>query len=216
MSAERISDPEVLARILAAGGLVLSPTDTLPGLHCRHDIGSAIARLNVLKGREPNKPLVLLCSSVAQALGVASAPLPARIEQYISRCWPGPFTLILPVGSRLLAPVTGVGRGVALRVPALSWLSRLVAAAGAPVASTSANRSGQIPCVDIEDAAALFQDKVDAVGVLPPGERVAAVPEGLVGRASALIDLTAWPPRLLRQGPVPPPPWTEGGVEPEG
>lgn len=179
---------------------MLLPTDTVPGLHCRADAAPALARLLAIKERDPGRPLLLLCADEAQAFALA-APLTAVVTAYARRCWPGPFTLVLPRGAGAPAAVCGAGGTVACRVPAPEALRALVLAAGGPLVSTSANRAGEPPCATLEAAVALLGDRVDAVleGWLPP----AATAPG----PSALIDLAAWPPRLLRPGPCPPPGW---------
>jgi L-threonylcarbamoyladenylate synthase len=92
---------------------------------------------------------------------------------------------------------------IAIRVPAPASLRRLLADAGGPVVSTSANRTGQPACADLTTAERMFAGRVDGVlRRLPGGGGV-----GAGGRASALLDLTGWPPRLLRAGPLAPPPW---------
>ncbi|MHB8080537.1 MAG: L-threonylcarbamoyladenylate synthase, partial [Candidatus Krumholzibacteriia bacterium] len=190
----RLHDPVEAARLLAGGGVVLLPTDTLPGLHCRADAAPALARLQALKGRDPARPLLLLCADEAQAFALA-APLDAVVTAYARRCWPGPFTLVLPRGPAAPVAVCGAGGTVACRVPAPPALRALVRAAGGPLVSTSANRSGEPPCATLEAAVALLGGQVDAVlaGWLPE----AVPPPG----PSALIDLAGWPPRLLRPGP---------------
>ncbi len=195
----RLRDPVEAARLLAGGGVVLLPTDTLPGLHCRADAAAAVARLQALKGRDPARPLLLLCADAEQALGLA-APLAAAALAYARRCWPGPFTLVLPRGAAAPEAACGAELTVACRVPASPELRALVLAAGGPLASTSANRTGEPPCPTLEEAAGLLGERVDAVLVdwLPE----AATPPG----PSALLDLSVWPPRLLRRGPCPPPP----------
>ena len=179
---------------------MLLPTDTLPGLHCRADAAPALARLQAIKERDPARPLLLLCADEAQAFALA-APLSAVATAYARRCWPGPFTLVLPRGAAAPAGVCGVGGTVACRVPAPPALRALVLAAGGPLVSTSANRTGEAPCPTLDAAVALLGDQVDAVleGWLPES----AMPPG----PSALLDLAVWPPRLLRPGPCPPPAW---------
>ncbi len=201
-----LRDLDELGRILAAGGVVLLPTDTLPGLHCRADRADAVGRIVALKGREAGRPLLLLCATAEQAFTLA-APLDARVEAYARACWPGPFTLILPHGPGAPLTATGGGAGVACRVPDSPPLRTLIAAAGFPLVSTSANRSGRPPSFDLAEAARQFGESVDAVGEgLVPAPVVA--PGLAPGQASALADLTVWPPLLLRAGPRPLPPWS--------
>ncbi len=179
---------------------MLLPTDTLPGLHCRADAAQAVARLQEIKERDPARPLLLLCADEAQAFALA-APLSELVATYARRCWPGPFTLVLPRGAAAPAAVCGAGGTVACRVPAPAALRALVLAAGGPLVSTSANRTGESPCPTLDAAVVLFGNQVDAVleGWLPE----AAVPPG----PSALLDLAVWPPRLLRPGSCQAPEW---------
>ena len=126
---------------------------------------------------------------------------------YARRCWPGPHTLVLPRSETAPRNVGGEGGTVACRVPAVPGLRALVAGAGGPLVSTSANRAGEAARVSLAAAAELFGDRIDAVlelewdGTAGPGV------------ASTLLDLTGWPPRILRDGPSPPPPWSgeQGG-----
>ncbi len=196
-------DPAAAALILADGGVVLLPTDTLPGLHCRADRPAAVARIVALKGRAPDKPLLLLCASADRALSLAGA-LDDAARDYAGRCWPGPFTLVLPAAAAVPPAVTAGTGTVALRVPEPQPLRDLVAAAGGPLVSTSANVAGAPPALDLATALAGFGDAVDACvpGLLPPVPPGAPPPA-----ASALIDLRVWPPRVLRRGsgPVPEP-----------
>jgi L-threonylcarbamoyladenylate synthase len=192
--------PGEVSRLLAAGGVVLMPTDTLPGLHCRADRPESVRRLAALKGQPADKPLLVLCPGAEVALALAGN-VSEDTKRYMARCWPGPFTLVLRAAEGLPEGMAAPGGTVAIRVPAPASLRRLLAAAGGPVASTSANRTGRPPCVDLATAEREFADGVDGVLRRLPGGEAAG------GRASALLDLTVWPPRLLRAGPLAPPSW---------
>ncbi|HPF71287.1 MAG TPA: L-threonylcarbamoyladenylate synthase [Candidatus Krumholzibacteria bacterium] len=192
-------DAAAAARLLAADGVLLLPTDTLPGLHARADRPAAVRRVAALKGRPGDKPLVVIAGSIEAALAVA-APLDAQRLDFARRCWPGPFSLVLPAASDLDPVVTGGGATVAVRVPDRPRLAALLALVGGPLVSTSANRSGEPPAVTLDEAAARFGDLVD--GIFDPGD-----PAQAAGAASAVVDLTAWPPQVLRPGPRPLPSW---------
>lgn len=111
-------------------------------------------------------------------------------------CWPGPFSLILPACPDVPKIVTAGGATVAIRVPRLKPLRHLILHAGFPIVSTSANISGRPTTPDPAEAAALFGEGIDgwwaALGQPKAG-----------GKASAVVDLTVWPPRTLREGPEP-------------
>ncbi len=191
-----LPDLAAAAAALAGGDVVLLPTDTIPGLHARADHPAALARLAALKGRPPAKPLVVLAGSLAQATVVA-APVDERAATYLARCWPGPFSVILAAGPAVAPAVTAGTGTVAVRVPALAWLRDLALAAGGPLASSSANLAGQPPAPDLATAVALFGEQV---AWFTGGEDAKAAGSGV---PSALVDLTTWPPRLLRAGPRP-------------
>lgn len=192
----RLADVTAAGAALAGGRVVLMPTDTLPGLHARVDRPEAIARIARLKGRPAGKPLLVLAGSVGQARTLLQ-PLPPRLEAALERCWPGPFSLILPAREGLDAAITSPAGTVAIRVPGVAWVREVALAAGAPLASTSANRAGEPPAEDLDAAVAVFGART-AVYAGEPGSAG-------TGRPSALIDLTVWPPRLLREGPLAPP-----------
>ena len=182
---------------LAGGEVVLLQTDTLPGLHARLDRPDALAAIARLKGRVSGQTLLVIAATALDALALA-APVSPAVDVFLARCWPGPFTVILPAREGLpRAVVAGAEAGtVAVRVPAPQELRRLLAASG-PLASTSANRTGEAPAGDLEHAARVFPELAIWGGLAGPG----------LAAASALIDLTGEAPRLLRPGPLPSPDW---------
>jgi len=201
--ADRLHDPVEAGRRLAAGDLGILATDTLPGLHCRADALPALARLRDLKGRETDKPCLLLCADLRDALALAAGPDAAAVA-YARRCWPGPFTLVFPSAAVVPDAARGADGGVAIRVPDNEWLAAVVAAAGAPLVSTSVNRSGGPPAPDLASIPAGFAAGVDFVAA--PTDADATAP----GRPSCLIDLRDRPPRVLRAGILDPPRWRQG------
>ncbi len=182
---------------LAQGEVVLLQTDTLPGLHARLDRPAALAAISQLKGRAPGQTLLVIAATTEDALALTGPVAPA-VAAFLARCWPGPFTAILPARCDLpRAVVAGDDPGtVAVRVPEPAALRRLLAASG-PLASTSANRTGEAPAGDLAGAARAFPALSVWGGFRGPG----------LAAASAMIDLTGDGPRLLRPGPLPPPDW---------
>src|ERR1700734_843823 len=82
------------ARVLAAGGLVAFPTETVYGLGADATNGRAVARLYEAKGRPAFNPLIahVVDRTAAQAL----ARFDADAERLAAAFWPGPLTLVLP------------------------------------------------------------------------------------------------------------------------
>jgi len=213
-------DQAPAAVALAGGRVLLLPTDTLPGLHGRADRPATLRRIAVLKGRDADRPFLLLAASVEAALQLG-APREDCGRAYLYRCWPGPVTIVLPCRRRIPSgprfldpaarPVGGIST-VAVRVPKPDWLRSLVLAAGGPLVSTSANRSGEKAPSELGMAWSSWRDRVD--GVWDPhgelGDATGACESGSPAAGpSALIDLTGWPPRVIRPGPEPPPAWSD-------
>lgn len=189
--------------ILKSGGVLLMGTDTLPGFHCRADVPDAVARVVSLKGRPKGKSLLVIAGSMEQVTQVTDK-LDDRQAAFCRRCWPGPFSLILPAGGNLAPEVPAPIGTVAVRVPDLPSLCDLVLAVGFPVVSTSANLSGGRPLESLQAAHEAFMDQID--GAWQPGAVEIDTDAHIDVGPSALIDLTVWPFQQLRAGPRNPPP----------
>jgi L-threonylcarbamoyladenylate synthase len=181
------------AAVLARGGVVVFPTDTLYGLAVdpwRHD---AVARLFALKRRDARLAVPLIAADVAQveawlgALGSAGARLAAAF-------WPGPLTLVLDARPGLDPALLGEGPSVAVRVPAHAVATGLAGALGRPVTSTSANRSGQLPSARVADLPAALVAEVDLVLDAGPCRG---------GAPSTIVDVRRGEVVLIRAGAVP-------------
>jgi len=88
---------EDAARVLAAGGLVAFPTETVYGLGVDATNGEAVARLYAAKGRPQFNPLIahVLDLTTASRLAVFNAAAQRLAEKF----WPGPLTLVLQKGA---------------------------------------------------------------------------------------------------------------------
>ncbi len=186
--------PEALAARLEQGAAAIFPTDTLPALAARPEAAAALWRL---KRRPADKPLILMGADLDQLLQVLPEPWhPAWLEQ-ARRSWPGAVTLVLPIDGALTQALHPGGASLGLRVPACAAARELLRLTG-PLATTSANRSGEPPVRDPQEAQALFPG-VPQLGPLP-------WPSGS-GQASTVL---AWQPQtggwqVLRAGAAPPP-----------
>lgn len=181
------------ARVLAEGGLVAYPTDTLYGLAVHPWQPSAVRRLFDVKGRDADRASPLIAADEAQvetALGVLS-PLGARLARAF---WPGPLTLIVTAPATLPAELLGGRSSVAVRVPAHAVARGLARALGAPVTATSANLSGWPPTADPDQVLASLGDRID--GLVDDGRTPGGLP-------STIVDVREATPRLVRAGVVP-------------
>jgi L-threonylcarbamoyladenylate synthase len=183
---------EAAVALLRAGELVAFPTDTVYGVGAPVWDAAAVAKLYAAKLRPADKAIPILLADPADIELVARdlAPAARRIAE---RFWPGPLTLVVPKAARVPAEVSAGGDSVAVRVPDHALARDLIRAAGAPLATTSANLSGQPSPVTAQDVAAQLAGRIPFIldGGPCPG-----------GVASTVVDLTGPRPAVLRPGPI--------------
>jgi len=184
---ERVRD------VLLDGGVVALPTETFYGLAVDAMNPRAVARINRLKGKPVDAPVLLLAADRDQAMQLAVAPPPV-FERLAASFWPGPLTLVVRAAASLPREIGG-GRGtVGLRVPGLALPRALASALGRPLSGVSANRHGAPPCRTAAEVLRALPAGLDLLldGGPTPG-----------GAPSTVVDLTVSPPRILRPGSVP-------------
>jgi len=186
-------DPGDLADHLRAGGIAAFPTDTVPALAA---LPTAAGPLWDLKRRPADKPFVLMGATAAELIEALGQPPPEGWEALARRGWPGALTLVLPASGAVAAALHPGGRSLGLRVPACPAALDLLRRTG-PLATTSANRSGEPPCLTPEALARAFP-------ALPLAAPLPWPPAS--GRASTVVAWeavsSAW--RVLRQGEISP------------
>ena len=134
---------------LNAGGLLAYPTETVygfGGLPTR----SAIEGLVALKKRDPAKPMLLLVQDREAVSHLRWTPEAIELADVF---WPGSVTLVLSdPGARYPEGVRGSAGSVAIRVSPHPLVRELVRGLRGPILSTSANRPGETPALDAQDA----------------------------------------------------------------
>jgi len=181
------------ARLLAGGGLVAFPTETVYGLGADATNPAAIARLYEAKGRPSFNPLIAHVSDLAAAMriGCFDTTAIALAEAF----WPGPLTLVLPkTRDCTVADLATAGlETIAIRVPAHPVAREILRAFGGPVVAPSANLSGH---VSPTTAAHVLSDLAGRIDLIVDGGAVAVgVESTIVGCFDA--------PMLLRPGGLP-------------
>jgi len=187
--------PEEIARaaaILARGGVVAFPTETVYGLGADAASAAAVAKIYALKGRPADHPVIVHLASVEQCAHWTAA-FPATARRLAERFWPGALTLILPRATHVLDCVTGGQPTVALRVPSHPVAHALLRAFGGGVVAPSANRFGRVSATTAAHVREEFGDQVECV--LDGGECD-------VGIESTIVDVSGDAPRLLRPGGI--------------
>ncbi|WP_374043743.1 L-threonylcarbamoyladenylate synthase [uncultured Paenibacillus sp.] len=131
------------AAVLASGGTVAFPTETVYGLGADARNTAAVEAIFAAKGRPSDNPLIVHIADVSQLDGLVTE-VNETARRLMEAFWPGPLTLVLPVAEGAVSPRVTAGLStVGVRMPAHDVALRLIAAAGCPVAAPSANRSGR-------------------------------------------------------------------------
>ncbi|MDU2242484.1 MAG: L-threonylcarbamoyladenylate synthase, partial [Paenibacillus sp.] len=131
------------AAVLASGGTVAFPTETVYGLGADARNTAAVEEIFAAKGRPSDNPLIVHIADVSQLDGLVTE-VNETARRLMEAFWPGPLTLVLPVAEGAVSPRVTAGLStVGVRMPAHDVALRLIAAAGCPVAAPSANRSGR-------------------------------------------------------------------------
>lgn len=197
-----IHSPEEAARILAEGGLVALPTETVYGLGARADQPLAVAKVYAAKGRPADHPVIVhLASTLAMPAWTDAIPEYARA--LADAFWPGPMTLVLARSAKARDFITGGQDTVGLRVPEhpqfLATLAELAALTGdvaIGIAAPSANRFGRVSPTTALHVLDEFSDVLDdAAAVLEGGA-------ANVGVESTIVDCTNDAPVILRAGAI--------------
>jgi L-threonylcarbamoyladenylate synthase len=177
---------------LAAGGLIVYPTDTFYGLGADPRNAAAVRRLFEVKRRARDRPILLLIGEARDVRDWA-AELPPAAEELMQRYWPGPLTLVFRARENVCGDLTARTGSIGLRVPGSALTRDLLRYLGHPLTGTSANVSGgPNPRTAQETEALAGSIELTLDGGPAPG-----------GRPSTVVDVSAGAPRIVREGAVP-------------
>lgn len=183
---------EAAERTVAAGRLVVLPTDTVYGIGCDAFSPAAVEALLAAKGRGRAMPPPVLVPDTRTLDGIATG-VSQTVRDLVSAFWPGGLTVVVSAQPSLDWDLGDTGGTVAVRMPLHPVALELLERTG-PLAVTSANLTG-------EPAATTAQQALDAFGSAVPvyldgGPRSDSTP-------STIVDGTGPRLRLLRAGAVP-------------
>lgn len=183
---------DAACQILADGGIIGYPTDTLYGLGVDGTNPAAVQRLYDLKKRT-RIPMSVMLASVDDLLQAIENRTPAA-EKLIREFLPGQLTIVAQSNLDLADGIESDRGLTGLRVPDHPLNLRLVEAFGRPITSTSANLSGYPSALNIETIIAYFSDQIDLL-----------FDYGTLARSqgSTVIDISQSPFEILREGAVP-------------
>ena len=172
--------------IMAEGGVILYPTDTVYGLGANIFNNDAVKRIYEIKRRDHSKPLSILVQDTDGLELVADLKKSSR--EIVNKWLPGPFTFILNK-KRTVSPYVSASAKVGVRIPDYR-IARMLAALF-PITTTSANLTNECTLSNPQDILKQIGSDIDLV-----------IDVGDLGNAkpSTVIDLSSSKPTLVRNG----------------
>ena len=181
---------EEAGRILAKGGLVAFPTETVYGLGGDALNASSSKKIYEAKKRPSDNPLIVHIDCIERLDKIVKdiSPLGKKLaNQY----WPGPMTLIFWKKEIVPYETTGGLETVAVRLPSHPIAREFIRRAGGYVAAPSANVSGRPSPTKAIHVVEDMWGRID--GIIDGGACE-------IGLESTIIDCSGNSPILLRPG----------------
>ncbi len=166
------------AKAISDGKTIIYPTDTVYGLGCSMNSVKAVRNVYALKKRDLNKPLSIAFPDLETAKRYVL--LDAREEAFIKECLGKPYTFIVRKRVNVPDNVTSGLDSVGIRIIDHPIVKGIIAAAGVPIISTSANLSGKKPPAECGEIDKELLENVDIV--IDSGRC-------LIGTPSKIVDL---------------------------
>lgn len=181
-----------ISKIIKDGGIVIFPTETVYGIGTNGFNEESIRKIYEIKKRDFNKPISLLVSNMEMVNMVADNITDLEYK-LMEEFWPGPFTIILKKKKIVPDILTANGNTVGVRMPSSIIARKLIEYAGVPIATPSANISGNPSGTNIEDIISDFEGKVNYI-----------IDGGVskLGVASTIVKVIDDIPHILREGSI--------------
>lgn len=180
-------DLEIISDILANGGMVAIPTDTVYGLAISSKEERLYTKLKNAKGRPDSKPFPLMVSSYQQLEMLVEMDDVTR--HLVHKFMPGPVTFIFKKKNGVF---DYLGDTLGIRMADDTWVVSLLDKVG-PVWLPSANKSGEKTGVSSKEVLQQLSGVIDAV----------VDGESLNKESSSVFDISGGEVVELRSGIVP-------------
>lgn len=183
---------KLIANKLQAGSVGIFPTDTVYGIGCNALNDVAINNLFQLKDRDYSKPINILVPNVEMLKDLVDN-ISEEEQKLIDKFWPGALTIIFnkkhTVSNLLTANLNTVG----IRMPNNKIALDLLNLANIPLATTSANISGENAGIKVSDFYNTFNGKIDFI--IDTGT-------SNIKKASTIVQIVNGNPIILREGSI--------------
>jgi L-threonylcarbamoyladenylate synthase len=189
----KLAEEQVIEKaeaILEGGGIIVIPTDTIPGIGCLASNCDAVLKVFELKERPANLALPVIIAD-SKDVEKYTKYIPPAFYKLTDRYWPGPVTVILKSNGVIDCSVGGGKDTLGFRIPDNPLIRGLIRKMGVPLALTSANPHNVLPSAVHQKLLTWWKNEVDLI---------------ILGRStapripSAVVDLVSDPPKILREG----------------
>jgi L-threonylcarbamoyladenylate synthase len=187
---DSVETHERAAQTVRAGSIIAFRTDTFYGLGADPFNSRALQALRLLKGREEEKPILVVVSDAAEA-GRFFAERSAIFESLTERHWPGTLTIVAAARAEVPEELTAGKRRIGVRLPADDAVRAFIRACGGALTATSANLAGEPPARTAQEVARSFPNGLALI--VDAGATQSELP-------STVLDINETPPRLIREG----------------
>lgn len=179
--------------VLASGGVVVMPTDSVYGIGCAAQPGNpGHGRIFAIKRRDRAQTLPWLIADAGDLMRYAVDLAPASIA-LATAFWPGALTLVVRASEEVVPEYRRADGTIALRLPDSNLVRELSRRCGCALATTSANTHGEAAAVSGETVESRIVEAADLT--LDAGPAPLAL-------ASTIVDATGSEPRILREGAI--------------
>jgi L-threonylcarbamoyladenylate synthase len=176
---------------LSRGGVAILPADTVYDFFGRADVADSVNRVYAIKQRDRGKPFMLYTNREEVAKWAELTPVARRL---IDAVWPQPLGLLLPKTSNVPGWFTGGLATLAVVTASNSIVAPVIERVPGPLFATTVNYSGERTVRNGEEARA-FAAYVDVF--IDDDTQV------IYNRPSTIVDCTAAPPAIIREGTIP-------------
>lgn len=180
------------AGILNNDGVVVLPTETVYGIGTNFLSDKGLNKLYELKNRPVNKPISVLISN-KEMINKVAKNITERQWKVISKFFPGPLTIVLDKQDYLSDILTAGLNTIGVRMPDNEIALKLIELVGVPIATSSANISGEPAFTNLSSIQEVFKDKIDYY--IDGGD-------SKIGVASTVVRVTDDDVIILREGTI--------------
>ena len=145
--------------ILKNGGVIAHPADTCYGLASDLLNQKALKKLQEIKGRDSDKPMSIMLSSIKKEEVCDYAVLDEFSAMVIEKLFPGPVTVLLPKGPKIPKWFFPNSKLIGIRIPYDHIIEDLLIRFNGPLITTSANFSEEPPCCNSKGVVDIFKNK---------------------------------------------------------